>query len=249
MSRHLRLLNKDRRRADTAAPQVKWSCRRRPGPSFLPLCRTLTRQIHETEREAGALLFATLSVRSGARAAALDFFGPRPTAVGRKHTLVARSPRTSCRGLASLRRALNNNDAPRPAPTTRLPAPSNHCAHSPGTDGTVGNWYCPVDTRAEHMASLRRDWASFDAIRCHCDAILASELAGSLPLDWQTNTQLRSLRGLSARVLSFVSSTEGRAPISTVSDISTPPDLGASRGSRHMESMPHIRCGLDRSTL
>ena len=47
-----------------------------------------------------------------------------------------------------------------------------------------GRWYCPVPSCPDHCPVHSRGWASFPAMKGHCDRHLGDYLEGELPLDW-----------------------------------------------------------------
>ena len=66
---------------------------------------------------------------------------------------------------------------PVPLGSTQPPVPKRRVA-------VPGRWYCPVASCADHCPVSSRGWASFSAMKGHCDRHLGGFLEGDLPLDW-----------------------------------------------------------------
>ena len=72
-------------------------------------------------------------------------------------------------GSTSPRRPVPHDSAQPPVSKRRAAAP--------------GRWYCPVPC-PDHCPENSRGWASFSAMKGHCDRHLGGYLEGDLPLDW-----------------------------------------------------------------
>ena len=70
--------------------------------------------------------------------------------------------------------------------SVRRPAPpdSSQAPCSKRLASSHGRWYCPVTSCPDHCPLSSRGWASFSAMKGHCDRHLGGFLAGDLPLDW-----------------------------------------------------------------
>ena len=66
---------------------------------------------------------------------------------------------------------------PVPVDSTQPPVPKRRVA-------VPGRWYCPVASCPDHCPVSSRGWASFSAMKGHCDRHLGGFLEGDLPLDW-----------------------------------------------------------------
>ena len=66
---------------------------------------------------------------------------------------------------------------PVPRDSTQPPLPKRRVA-------VPGRWYCPVASCPDHCPVSSRGWASFSAMKGHCDRHLGGFLEGDLPLDW-----------------------------------------------------------------
>ena len=66
---------------------------------------------------------------------------------------------------------------PVPLDSTQPPVPKRRVA-------VPGRWYCPVASCPDHCPVSSRGWASFSAMKGHCDRHLGGFLEGDLPLDW-----------------------------------------------------------------
>ena len=66
---------------------------------------------------------------------------------------------------------------PVPVGSTQPPVPKRRVA-------VPGRWYCPVSSCPDHCPVSSRGWASFSAMKGHCDRHLGGFLEGDLPLDW-----------------------------------------------------------------
>ena len=67
----------------------------------------------------------------------------------------------------------------RPAPQDSAQAPSSKRLAS-----SNGRWYCPVTSCPDHCPLSSRGWASFGAMKGHCDRHLGGFLEGDLLMDW-----------------------------------------------------------------